>query len=276
MGWGHASCTSMQAYDSQREDKAMDDVNNGQRDDGDEGRPLNEPITRRNLLKLFGMGGLGVTGLWALGARPWKPVQAASETRQVLVANAQGMIIGQPTRCVGCRRCELACTEFNDGKAQPSIARIKVGRNYNFGPAGAQLGFWRGEGAFGNHRIIQDTCRQCPHPVACQLACPNAAIEVVPPVNARVVNVDKCTGCRICQRACPWDMTSFDEELNKATKCTLCAGQPECVQACPSGALQYVPWEDMTKLIPARVTIPAYIGIPDSVKSTCTQCHTQS
>ena len=200
-------------------------------------------------------------------------VPAQTNARQVFVANAKGMVIAQPTRCVGCRRCELACTEFNDGKAQPSIARIKVARNYNFGPQGATLGFWRGEGRFGNHRVVQETCRQCPHPVPCQLACPNDAIEVISPVNARVINTDKCVGCRTCQQACPWGMTSFDEELQKATKCHLCDGQPECVQACPVGALNYVPWEDMTAVMPRRFVVPAYIGSAAGVQETCAQCH---
>jgi len=253
----------------------MTDVSE-ERNNTNESQPLSQPISRRYLFKLLGFGGLGAAALTALSGPPWKQVLEAAEDRQVFVPTAQGMIVAQTTRCVGCRRCELACTEFNDGKAQPSIARVKVGRNYNFGPKGAQLGYWRGEGTFGNHRIVQDTCRQCAHPVPCQLACPNAAIEVVPPVNARVVNPDKCKGCKTCLKACPWEMTSFDEELKIATKCTLCGGKPECVQACPAGALQYVPWEDLTKVIPARFTVPAYIGLPDDVKNTCTGCHTKS
>jgi Fe-S-cluster-containing dehydrogenase component len=200
-------------------------------------------------------------------------VAAQTTDRKVFVADAKGMIVAQPTRCVGCRRCELACTEFNDGKAQPSIARIKVARNYSFGPQGAQLGFWRGEGRYGNHRIVQETCRQCPHPVPCQLACPNDAIEVTGPVNARVVNPDKCVGCRTCEEACPWEMTSFDQELQKATKCHLCDGEPECVQACPVGALQYVSWEDTTGVIPRRFVVPAYIRAAAGVQESCAQCH---
>lgn len=227
----------------------------------------NKPVTRRAFLTVAGVGVAG-TVLVAAG------MQESVVKREVFSANAQGMVIGDPTRCVGCRRCELACSEFNDGKAQPSIARVKVARNYNFGPKGVLLGFWRGEGRFGNHRIIQDTCRQCPHPVPCQLACPYDAIEVIPPVNARVINKEKCQGCRTCQRACPWGMTSFDEELKKATKCHLCNGDPECVKACPSGALRYVPWKDSTKDIPARFAVPAYNGLSEyEKKATCGQCH---
>ena len=197
--------------------------------------------------------------------------------RQVYVANAQGMVVAQPTLCVGCRRCEAACVAYNQGKAQPAIANVKVARNYLFGVAGVQQGFVRGDGIYGDFRVIQDTCRQCPHPVPCQLACPHGAIEVVPPVNARVVNVDKCEGCGICTQACPWAMASLDGPANgkisKANKCTLCNGNPECVQACPAGALQYMPWEDRTKVIPPRQIVPASIQLAADVKDTCNKCH---
>jgi Fe-S-cluster-containing dehydrogenase component len=231
------------------------------------------PTTRRRFLKL-GLGGLGVTGLYLAGcASSAAGGSSPTVARAVYVANASGMVLGNPTLCVGCRRCEIACTDFNEGKTQPSLARIKVGRNMNFGPQGAQDGFWRGDGIFGNHRTIQETCRQCPHPVPCMDACPYGAIEVVPPTNARVVNIEKCKGCRICQSACPWAMTTFDESTKKASKCHLCNGSPECVKACPTGALKYVPWEDKTRLVPARFVVPAVINVPKDVQDSCVQCH---
>ena len=51
-------------------------------------------------------------------------------------------------KCVGCGRCELACTEFNDGKAAPTLSRIKVDRNLNFGPEDV-FGWRRGTGQLG-------------------------------------------------------------------------------------------------------------------------------
>jgi Fe-S-cluster-containing hydrogenase component 2 len=161
---------------------------------------------------------------------------------------------------------------------QPSIAKVKVNRNINFGSAGVALdGFQRGNGDYGNFRTIQDTCRQCPHPVPCQLACPHDAIEVIAPANARVVNLDKCAGCGICVQACPWAMTSLSGPVNAAgthaTKCTLCAGNPECVQACPSGALKYMPWADRTKDVPTRQAVPASLQFAAGVLDTCNKCH---
>lgn len=225
--------------------------------------------TRRKFLKGVGAGGLGALALYLVGCSPEEEVVV----REINVDDALGMIVSLPNRCVGCRRCELACTEYNEGFSQPAMARINVRRNYNFGPRGAQIGFWRGEGRYGNHRIIQETCRQCAHPTPCSMSCPYDAIEVIPPVNARVINPDKCEGCLICQRACPWGMITFDEEAQKAQKCHLCNNDPECVKACPAGALRYVPWEDLTKDVAARFIVPAYIKTPDDIECQTQDCH---
>ena len=56
----------------------------------------------------------------------------------------------------------------------------------------------------------------------------------------RMVDVAKCTGCKICLKACPWEMISFDPDTRKATKCHLCNGKPKCVEACPAESLSYV------------------------------------
>ena len=67
-----------------------------------------------------------------------------------------------------------------------------------------------------------------------------------------MVDQNKCVGCRMCQVACPWEMMTFDESAGKASKCFLCNGAPECVQACTTGAFRYVSWRDLSKAIPIR------------------------
>lgn len=192
---------------------------------------------------------------------------------QPYTANAMMVVLHDPSRCVGCRRCEVACTLSHDNKIQPTISRVKVSRNFNFGPDGARAGFRDGMGLFGNLTLIADTCLQCAHPTPCLLSCPSGAIEVVPPVNARVINSDKCTGCQTCIKSCPWEMTSFDKETKKATKCDLCGGDPQCVKVCPSGALSYVAWRDLSGDTPFRQAVPSYIGTPADVAASCVQCH---
>jgi len=68
-------------------------------------------------------------------------------------------------------------------------------------------------------------------------------------------------------------MTTFDEETEKAHKCHLCNNDPECVKACPTGALRYLPWQDMTKIIPARFVISADLKTPDDIRCQTADCH---
>jgi len=174
------------------------------------GGPL---CTRRQILK---WGGISIVGLSAFGPLLARGARGGTAPL-IIMEQAGGIIVSDPTRCVGCRRCELACTEFKDGKAAPSNARIKVNRNLNFGPKGVFAGR-EGFGNWGNGLVIQDLCKQCPHPVPCANACPNDAIVASPPLYARVVDQAKCTGCKMCQRACPWEMIYFDQDTGKATK----------------------------------------------------------
>jgi len=224
---------------------------------------LNNLFSRRQFLKLSGISIVGISALSPLLAR-------AATSPLIILEQAKGVIIADPTKCVACRRCELACTEFNDGKAKPSMARIKVARNMNFGPKGAYAG-QNGEGNWGKGLIVQDLCKQCPHPVPCADACPNDAIVAIPPINARVVDAKKCVGCRMCQNACPWEMMSFDTDTSKATKCTLCNGKPKCVEACPAEALTYTSWRDLTDKVPVRISPVAMI--PAEKATMCYECH---
>lgn len=225
---------------------------------------LDSQPTRRLFLRTSAGTLVGMSATAALA-------RAISGPPLVILENATGLLVADPTRCVGCRRCELACTEYHEGRAQPSLSRIKVGRNYNFGPRGAGQGVGRGAGQFGNLRIVQDTCRQCPHPVPCATACPSEAIVLHPQTKARIVDAAKCSGCRLCLAACPWEMISFDEARLVATKCFLCDGAPACVEACPASALRYVAWRDLTRSVPVRRTGLTVARTPDG--AGCAECH---
>ena len=232
---------------------------------GTEAAGFGAALSRRQFLFLSAGA---VTGLAALNiGRVW-----GADAPLIIIDNAKGLLLADPSRCVGCLRCELACTEFNDGRAQPSLARIKVGRNINFGPEGPSGGL-RMQGAWGSGLFIADTCRQCPHPVPCATACPENAIKADPATGARIVDTAACVGCRLCQRACPWNMIDFDEQSQKATKCFLCQGNPKCVEACPSEALRYVPWRDLTREPAPRSATLAVIP-PEKAKG-CLECHTR-
>jgi Fe-S-cluster-containing dehydrogenase component len=239
------------------------DENKGALRSGFEPDNLGPFCSRRQALK---WGGLSIIGLTVLGPR----LARGAANTLVLMEPSKGLVVADPMKCVGCGRCELACTEFNFGKASPTLSRIKIGRNLNFGPDGISP-YREGKGNWGDGLIVQEFCKQCPHPVPCANSCPENAIALAPSTNARVVDPVKCTGCRICLKACPWEMVSFDEETRKAVKCDLCNGKPKCAEACPAEALSFVSWYDLTHRIPPRILNTAQ---PSSDRAVvCQQCH---
>ncbi len=80
-------------------------------------------FSRREFLLMTGGIVIAISALEAKGAK---------EAPLIIMDQAKGLVIADPTKCVGCRRCELACTEFNDGKASPTMARIKISSEPQF------------------------------------------------------------------------------------------------------------------------------------------------
>ena len=109
--------------------------------------------------------------------------------------------------CWGCKACEVACKqEFH---VPDGIKLISVSEE---GPkvVDGKLDF-----VFQVH-----VCKHCDEP-ECVDACPEDAI--VKREDGIVVMDDKrCTGCRLCIEACPYEVVAFDEEKGIALKCNLC------------------------------------------------------
>lgn len=118
---------------------------------------LPQDITRRGFLQV-------ATVTAAFAAMNQSRAQTGAQP-YIILETPKGLIVGDPSLCVDCQRCEMACTEFNDGKNDPVLARIRIGRNIWYGPGNP--GARPLQGVWGDSTVYQDTCRQCAHPVPC-------------------------------------------------------------------------------------------------------------
>ena len=142
-------------------------------------------------------------------------------------------------RCVGCYTCEVACKQEN-GLDLPSrwclVTRV--------GPRKTRGGM--------SMDFVTGVCLHCDQPL-CADVCPAGAITrredgIV------TIGEEKCNGCGLCVHGCPYGAIYIDQEKGVAGKCSLCTEridhglEPSCVQHCISGALQYVPHEEVKEI----------------------------
>ena len=86
-------------------------------------------------------------------------------------------------------------------------------------------------------------CQHCAD-APCIKACPEGAIKTR---DDGLVWIDSaaCTGCGLCQEACPYGVIYMNDELGLAQKCTGCAHRvdvgalPRCVEICPHEAIVF-------------------------------------
>jgi len=178
--------------------------------------------TRRDFLKSAPAGIILASGIF--GANGAESAQAKGEA----MPKAMKFLVFDPALCTGCGTCQMACsTLWNNGKASPALSRITVSRD----PFGTS-----------DNNYSPNPCLQCVD-APCLKACPLGAIKVEKKsgTNARVIDEKLCKGARKCIEACPYEekRITFDAERNKAMKCHLCNGDPQCVKWCPNGALKF-------------------------------------
>ena len=136
-------------------------------------------------------------------------------------------IVWDMAKCTGCRVCEAICSLVKEGEFNPVKSRAKVVRTVE-------------DSILYKVRV---SCLQCEEP-HCEAVCPTGAITV-DDRGAKVVNEQKCIGCKMCEMACPVGAIAVNAEKGVSLKCDLCADQeePQCVKYCYTEALQYLPDE---------------------------------
>lgn len=152
-----------------------------------------------------------------------------------------------PTRCTGCKACEIACAVehslskniygavLETPKPRPRVSVIPV-----------------------DEIRVPMQCRHC-EDAPCMAICPTKALYRSEN-GFVVVDEMKCIGCRMCVVACPFGHPAFDYERKIVLKCDGCTERvsegkvPACVEACPTGALIFGTLDEiMAKIRKERV-----------------------
>ena len=176
--------------------------------------------------------------------------------------------------CIGCKACELACVEKNNLPSGVNWRQI-----YDFGG-----GDWKLEG---EHMVpdgmftyhVSASCMHCVNPT-CVEACGDEALYKQPD-GLVIIDDKKCTGCRKCEPACPYDAIHFDSHKGIATKCDFCADllevgeKPACVTICPQRCLdsgdfdelkeKYGELDTIAPLPDGSITKPAIVIVPHKI-----------
>lgn len=137
-------------------------------------------------------------------------------------------------RCVGCQTCVLGCKAEN---ALPEEAF----RDWVVSET-------RGRFPSLRQQIRSERCNHCSNP-PCVSACPTGASHIGQGGTV-LVSRNKCSGCKACLAACPYDARYIHPQEGYADKCTFCIHrvnrglQPGCVSNCPTGALDFGDLDD--------------------------------
>lgn len=157
-------------------------------------------------------------------------------------------------KCVGCNACVLACKSENavpEGFCRDWIVEEVRGRFPDL----------RAE-------IRSERCNHCSFP-PCVDACPTGASWIAEG-GVVLVTHDKCTGCKACIAACPYDARYVHPE-GYVDKCTFCLHRvqrgelPACVSVCPTEALHFGdrndPQSKVSQLLASR---PSKVNQPET------------
>ncbi len=125
-----------------------------------------------------------------------------------------------PTKCVGCGDCELACSMTKHGVFDPALARIRTVRIEPI-------------------VTLAVSCRTCAD-APCVLACPRNALTQDPETGVILVDAELCDGCGWCIEACDFGTILLNPETKCVEICDLCAeeDEPQCVKYCEKQALK--------------------------------------
>ena len=168
-------------------------------------------------------------------------------------------VLTDVTKCIGCRRCEEACSKVNHLPTPAPVDDASVMDTVRRPSAVA----WTVVNRYGDDNGIQYRKTQCMHCLepACASACFVKAFTKNPDGSV-TYDASLCVGCRYCMVACPFNIPGYTYNKVLAPvvqKCTMCHDRqqqgliPGCVEACPTGALLFGKRKDLLKIAHQRI-----------------------
>ncbi|OGO40752.1 MAG: hypothetical protein A2Z04_09035 [Chloroflexi bacterium RBG_16_57_9] len=205
---------------------------------------MTEKITRRYFLRQMAAG---TFGLVSLGVGVGGLTRIAMPSGVPVLTLAEGVVLPDPTLCIGCLTCEVICSRVHREHGLSEVPRIRV---YNDPTVKVDPKIIKEYPDRGSFRPLG--CKMCPNP-ECLYVCPADALVIELKTGARYIREDKCIACGRCLEACPFPVPgegiatnqkifnqtkriSYDPEKNIYVKCDLCywrAEGPACVERCP-------------------------------------------
>jgi len=145
-----------------------------------------------------------------------------------MLKNVRYVMVIDTKKCVGCAACVFACQQEND---------VPVGYARD----------WIEQEVRGTFPVLSmenrsQRCQHCDRP-PCVYVCPTGASHIGTG-GITLVDRDKCTGCKVCIAACPYD-ARYLHPVGYVDKCTFCEHRttvglkPACVSICPTNTLHF-------------------------------------
>ena len=131
----------------------------------------------------------------------------------------QKVLLYDPSKCTGCRYCEIACSYYHFKQLSLEKAHLHVQFNEKNGEFEAIY------------------CQHCEEPV-CVAVCPSEAITKDEETGLVKINPLRCIGCKTCVVACPLSMPWFNIDYRVSMKCDFCDGDPQCAKFCSPQAIR--------------------------------------
>ena len=190
-------------------------------------------ISRREFLGKLAIGGGALVVLAGCGVSV--PTATDSATGKRIYA----FIAVDYTKCTGCRTCEAVCAAYNHPQFKDGGFRSDVGN-----PLLANIRVH----SFNPDVSAPVTCARCSD-IPCVKACPvdpdpttgRKAIFQEPKLGVITNDPKRCIGCGGCVAACAdvsvGILAQNPENNNPIRMCTLCDGNPQCVEQCPYEAM---------------------------------------